>query len=76
MVKRSSARPDAIRAIRSAVAGATTIKSVRLAASTCATPPLESQRSEGAGFPDKASQVVLPTKFKLLGVGITVIECP
>ena len=75
-VKRSSARPCAILAIRSAVAGATIRKSLDPPNETWRTSSTFSQTVVVTGRPDRASHVALPTKFRLEGVGITVTPKP
>ena len=72
VVRRSSARPVAIRAIKSAVAGAMTIRSAESARATWETDWVPSQTSVFTSRPDKASQVALPTKLRLEFVGTTV----
>ena len=73
LVNRSSARPDAIRAIRSAVAGAIIKASADEAKEICLTSSTRSQTCVVTGRPDSASHVAAPTKFRLDGVGTTVI---
>ena len=63
--------PFAIFAIKSAVAGATTIKFAFLASLICGTSWTLFQRFSLTLLPDKASHVAEPTKFKLALVGIT-----
>ncbi|CAB4801047.1 unannotated protein [freshwater metagenome] len=75
-VKRSSARPAAIREIKSAVAGAINTKSAFTPSDTCGTVGISSQTSVLTFLPERASQVALPTKFKLEGVGTTVTKKP
>ena len=72
LVRRSSARPAAIRAIKSAVAGAMMMKSAFLASETWRTSSTLSNTSVVTARPERASQVAAPTKFKLEGVGTTV----
>ena len=76
LVKRSSARPAVIRAIRSAVAGAMMMKFDFLASDTCRTSSTLSKTSVVTFRPDSASHVAEPTKFKLDGVGTTVTPKP
>jgi len=76
VVNKSSARPEAIRAIKSAVAGATTIRSAFSPSETCETESASCQTSLRTGRADKASQVALPTKLRLDGVGTTVTRNP
>ena len=71
-VNKSSALPMAIRAIKSAVAGEITIKSFSAANLTCLTSSTDSQTWVVTFFPDKASQVAVPTKLRAEGVGTTV----
>ena len=70
-VSKSSARPEANLARRSAVVGAMTIKSFSLAINIWGTFSTSLQRSVTTFRPDNASQVALPTKFKLAEVGTT-----
>ena len=65
LVNRSSALPDASFAIKSAVAGAITIKSFSLAIEICGTFSTFDHRSVITFLPDSASQVALPIKFRL-----------
>ena len=75
-VNKSSARPDAILAMRSAVAGAITIPSAVLANEICGTLDTFFHKSSCTSRPESASQVALPTKFRLERVGITVTRKP
>ena len=72
LVSKSSARPAAIRAIKSAVAGAMMIKLDSFARDTCRTSSTLSQTCVVTLRPERASHVAAPTKFKLDGVGTTV----
>ena len=75
-VSRSSARPCAARASRSAVAGATTTRSASRPSRTCGTrrrPPTPSSRP---ACPDSAAQVGAPTNSSAAAVGTTVTSCP
>ena len=72
LVSRSSARPIAIRAIKSAVAGEIKIKSFSAASFTCLTSSTDSQTWVVTFLPDNASQVAVPTKLRAEGVGTTV----
>ena len=76
LVRRSSARPEANLARRSAVVGAITIKSFSLAIDIWGTFSTSLHRSVNTFLPDNASQVDLPTKFKLAEVGTTSIMKP
>ena len=71
-VRRSSAIPLATFAMRSAVAGATTMASALLARETWGTWCTLFQISTGTGRPDRASHVATPTKLRLALVGTTV----
>jgi hypothetical protein len=75
-VSRSSARPVAARASRSAVAGATTTRSACCPMRTCATSGTSDQTSVVTGLPESASKVAAPTKFRAPGVGTTRTSCP
>ena len=70
-VNKSSARPAANFANKSAVVGAITIKSLSLAIDICGTFSTSDHRSVITLRPDSASQVALPTKFRLAAVGTT-----
>ena len=61
-----------MRAIKSAVAGEITINSLSAANFTCRTSSTDSQTWVVTFFPESASQVALPTKFREEGVGTTV----
>ena len=76
LVSKSSQIPLAIFAIKSAVAGATTIKFASRAAFICGTSCTLFQRFEFTERPESASQVEAPTKLRLALVGITVIANP
>ena len=75
-VNKSSARPAAIRAMRSAVAGAMMMKFAFFASETCRTSSTLSKTSVVTERPDSASHVAAPTKFRLDGVGTTVTRNP
>src|SRR3954468_17038724 len=75
-VSRSSARPMAARASRSAVAGATTTRSACCPIRTWATSGTSDQTSVVTGLPDSASKVAAPTKCNAPGVGTTRTSCP
>src|SRR5690606_29425876 len=75
-VSRSSARPDAARASRSAVAGATTTRSAPWPSATCGTCSTSSNTWSVAGSPDSASHVGAPTKRSAAAVGTTRTRCP
>ena len=75
-VRRSSARPAAILAIKSAVAGAITIPSAVLASEICGTLETFFHKSSWTSRPESASHVALPTKLRLERVGITVTRKP
>ena len=75
-VSRSSARPCAIRAIKSAVAGAITSDCANLAREICLTSETDSNTSVVTLRPESASQVAAPTKLRLEGVGTTVTSYP
>ena len=70
-VNKSSARPEANFANKSAVVGAITIKSFTLAIDICGTLSTSDHKSVITLRPDNASHVALPTKFKLAAVGTT-----
>ena len=76
LVRRSSARPAAILAIKSAVAGAMMMKSAFFANETWRTSSTLSKTSVVTERPERASHVAAPTKFKLEGVGTTVTRKP
>ena len=71
LVSRSSARPWAALASRSAVAGATTTRSASLPIRTCGTSWTSDQTSVVTGCPDSAAQVAAPTKRSADPVGTT-----
>ena len=75
-VSKSSARPAAKRAIRSAVAGAITIRSASWPTRTCWTSSTRLNTSVSTGFPDSASNVAAPTKRSAFGVGTTFTLSP
>jgi hypothetical protein len=74
--RRSSARPAAARASRSAVAGATRTRSACWPSRTCGTSGTSVNTSVVTGCPDSASQVAAPTNCSALAVGITRTLCP
>ena len=69
LVSRSSARPCAALASRSAVAGATTTRSADWPIRTCGTSWTSSQTSVATGLPDSAAQVGAPTNSSAAAVG-------
>ena len=71
-VSRSSARPVAARASRSAVAGATITRSACWPSRTCGTWCTSSKTDVCTGLPDRAAQVAAPTNSSAAAVGITV----
>src|SRR4051794_2316332 len=75
-VSRSSARPWAARASRSAVAGATTTRSACWPNRTCGTDGTSAKTPVRTGCPDSASKVAAPTNSSAAGVGRTRTECP
>ncbi len=75
-VSRSSARPVAARASRSAVAGATTTRSAVCPMRTWATSGTSSHTSVRTGLPDSASKVAAPTNRSAEAVGTTRTSCP
>jgi hypothetical protein len=75
-VSRSSARPAAARAMRSAVAGATSTRSACRPMRTCGTSCTSSKTSVCTGRPDNAAQVGSPTKRRADLVGTTVTPWP
>src|SRR3954452_6836655 len=75
-VSRSSARPMAARASRSAVAGATTTRSAFWPIRTWATSGTSDHTSVVTGLPDSASKVAAPTKCRAPGVGTTRTSYP
>src|SRR4051812_16693282 len=76
LVSRSSARPWAAFASRSAVAGATTTRSALCPIRTCGTSWTSVQTSVATGLPDRAAQVGAPTNVSALAVGTTVTSWP
>ncbi len=76
LVSRSSARPLAARASRSAVAGATTTRSACRPSLTCGTSWASSNTVVCTGWPDSAAHVVSPTNSRALRVGTTTTSCP
>ena len=70
-VSRSSARPAAARAMKSAVAGATTIRSASCPTRTCCTSSTRVNTPVSTGLPLNASNVAAPTKLSAFCVGIT-----
>ena len=76
LVSRSSAWPVAARASRSAVAGATTTRSVSWPSLTCGTRCASSNTPVCTGRPDSAAQVAAPTNSSAAAVGTTVTSCP
>ena len=75
-VSKSSARPCANLAIKSAVAGAIKIASESLAKEICGTSSTSLHRSLYTLRPESAAHVAAPTKFKLHLVGNTVTTKP
>ena len=76
LVSRSSARPCAALAIRSAVAGATTTRSADWPIRTCGTSCTSSHTSAETGLPDSAAHVGAPTNLRAAAVGTTVTSWP
>ena len=76
LVSRSSARPWAALASRSAVAGATTTRSASWPIRTWGTSWTSSQTSVATGLPESAAQVGAPTNSSAAAVGTTVTSCP
>ena len=76
LVSRSSARPCAARASRSAVAGATTTRSAVRPMATCGTSCASLHTSVTTGWPDSADHVGSPTKRSAASVGTTVTSWP
>ncbi len=76
LVSRSSARPCAALASRSAVAGATTTRSADWPIRTCGTSSTEDQTEVETGLCDSAAQVGAPTNSSAAAVGTTVTSCP
>ena len=76
LVSRSSARPWAALASRSAVAGATTTRSAVWPIRTCGTSCTDDQTSSATGLPDSAAQVGAPTNRSAASVGTTVTSWP
>ena len=72
LVSRSSARPWAARAIRSAVAGATTTRSASWPIRTWGTSWTSRHTSAATGLPERAAQVAAPTNSSAAVVGTTV----
>jgi hypothetical protein len=70
-VRRSSARPFAARASRSAVAGATTTREAARPIRTCGTSWTSCHTSVATGCPDRAAQVGAPTNSRAAAVGTT-----
>ena len=75
-VSRSSARPCAARASRSAVAGATTTRSACCPSLTCGTAGTSVNTPVCTGCPDSASKVAAPTNSSADAVGSTRTACP
>ena len=75
-LSKSSARPEAIRAIRSAVAGAIMTRSELSATEICETALALLHKEVSTVLPERASQVVRPTKLRLDSVGMTVTRNP
>src|SRR5215213_9234040 len=75
-VSRSSARPDAARASRSAVAGATKTRSISCPILTCGTRCASSNTEVCTGRPDNAAQVLSPMNSSAATVGTTVTSWP
>ena len=75
-VSRSSARPCAARASRSAVAGATTTRSASWPSFTCGTDGTSAKTPVCTGWPDSASNVAAPMNSSADAVGSTRTECP
>ena len=73
---RSGAIPAAVRASRSAVAGATTTRSARRPSRTWFTSSTASNVSVRTGRPERASHVAAPTNSRALAVGTTVTPWP
>ena len=71
LVSRSSARPWAALASRSAVAGATKTRSALWPRRTCGTSATPDQTSVVTGSPERAAQVGSPTKRNASRVGTT-----
>ncbi len=69
LVSRSSARPDAARASRSAVAGATTTRSAVWPMRTWGTSVTASKTPVWTGLPERAAHVVSPTKVRAFASG-------
>jgi len=76
LVSRSLACPEAARASRSAVAGATTMRSASCPSRTWLTFSTSSKTELETGLPDNASQVATPTNRVEASVGITETLCP
>jgi hypothetical protein len=76
LVRRSPACPVAARASRSAVAGATTIKSASCPSRTWFTRWTSSKTLLLTGLPERASQVATPTNRVAASVGMTVTSWP
>ena len=76
LVSRSSARPWAALASRSAVAGATTTTSADWPIRTCGTACTSAHTSVDTGLPDSAAHVGAPTNSSAAAVGTTVTSRP
>ena len=76
LVNRSSARPWARRASRSAVAGAMTMRSASWPSRTCCTLSTSSKTSVLTGWCERASKVGAPTNLRAAGVGTTRTSTP
>jgi hypothetical protein len=68
--------PCVARAIRSAVAGATTMQSASWPSRTCGTRSTDSQTLVATGLPERADHVAAPTKLRDAAVGTTVTSQP
>src|SRR5215468_3160655 len=75
-VSKSWAMPAAARAIRSAVAGATSTRSAVWPSRTWGTSATSLHTSAATGSPDSAAQVGSPTKRSASGVGMTLTRWP
>ena len=75
-VSRSSARPAATRASRSAEAGATTTSSAHSPVATCSTAAGSSNTPEETGAPETAARAGAPMNRSAASVGTTLTSCP
>ena len=75
-VSRSSARPAATRASRSADAGATTTSSAHSPTATCSTAAGSSKTPDDTGAPETAANAGAPMNRSAASVGTVLTSCP